>query len=75
MIAELAASGMAVLMVSSELPELLGNCNRILMMNRGRVVEEFDSSRTTREQLLQAAMSGSAAGGSEAIADRGRRDV
>ena len=74
-IAELAASGMAVLMVSSELPELLGNCNRILMMNRGRVVEEFDSSRTTREQLLQAAMSGSAAGGSEAIADRGRRDV
>lgn len=59
LIDSLASEGLSVLMVSSELPELLGNCDRIYMMNGGRMVREFDSRQTTREQLLEAAMSGS----------------
>ena len=60
LIGRLAESGLAVIMVSSELPELLGTCDRILMMNSGRITREFDATHTTREQLLEAAMSGSA---------------
>jgi ABC-type sugar transport system ATPase subunit len=56
---ELAESGVGVVIVSSELPELLGNCHRILMMQRGRIVSDHDSATTTREQLLEATMIGS----------------
>jgi ABC-type sugar transport system ATPase subunit len=56
---ELATSGVGVVIVSSELPELLGNCHRILMMQRGRIVSDHDSATTTREQLLEATMIGS----------------
>jgi ABC-type sugar transport system ATPase subunit len=62
LIGRLAEEGLAVIMVSSELPELLGNCDRILMMSGGRIAREFDATHTTREQLLEAAMSGSAKG-------------
>ncbi len=42
---ELAAEGMAILMISSELPEVLGMSDRVLVMNGGRIVAEFDASR------------------------------
>ena len=38
---ELAAQGLAVLMISSELPEVLGMSDRILVMREGRIVAEF----------------------------------
>src|SRR5215204_2683065 len=49
---KLAEEGAAVVMVSSDLPELLGMADRILVMRRGRLVAELDSKRTTREEVL-----------------------
>ncbi len=53
---ELAARGVAFLMVSSELPELLGICDRILVMRDGEISAEFDGYGATQEDLLSAAM-------------------
>jgi inositol transport system ATP-binding protein len=53
---QLARSGAAVLMVSSEIPELLQVTDRLLVMRQGRVVRELDPSRTTREEVLQWAL-------------------
>jgi ABC-type sugar transport system ATPase subunit len=46
----------AMLLVSSETPELLGLCDRILVMNEGRIVREFTRSEATQEALLHAAL-------------------
>jgi ribose transport system ATP-binding protein len=48
----LAEGGAAVCMVSSDLPELLGMADRILVMRRGRLVAELDAKRTTQEEVL-----------------------
>ncbi|HKX30099.1 MAG TPA: sugar ABC transporter ATP-binding protein [Blastocatellia bacterium] len=50
---ELAESGAAIVMVSSDLPELLGMADRILVMRRGRLVAEFEAKRTTQEEILK----------------------
>jgi ribose transport system ATP-binding protein len=50
---ELAEAGAAVVMVSSDLPELLGMADRILVMRRGCVVAELDARRTTQEEILR----------------------
>ena len=42
---ELAAQGLAVLMISSELPEILGMSDRILVMREGRIAAEFARRR------------------------------
>jgi D-xylose transport system ATP-binding protein len=52
----LSAAGKAVVLVSSELPELLGMSDRILMLHEGRVSGVFDGSEATQERLLAAAM-------------------
>ncbi len=53
---KLAADGVSVLIVSSEIRELMGICDRILVMYKGRVVEEFITGerRTTPENILHA---------------------
>ncbi|MCR4401592.1 MAG: sugar ABC transporter ATP-binding protein [Firmicutes bacterium] len=51
----LAQQGIGVLMISSELPELLGMCDRILVMRGGKFVAEFQASCATQEQLLKTA--------------------
>ncbi len=56
---ELAADGVAILMISSELPEVLGMSDRVLVMREGRLVAEFDRARATSE-AVGAAMMGSA---------------
>jgi ABC-type sugar transport system ATPase subunit len=48
----LAEGGAAVCMVSSDLPELLGMADRLLVMRRGRLVAELDARRTTQEEVL-----------------------
>jgi ABC-type sugar transport system ATPase subunit len=48
----LAEGGAAVVMVSSDLPELLGMADRILVMRRGRLVAELNAKRTTQEEVL-----------------------
>ena len=55
-IAELAASGVAVVVVSSEMPELIGLCSRILVMREGAVVAEADGATATEFELLRHAV-------------------
>ena len=53
---QLTAEGKAVVLVSSELPELMGMSDRILMLHEGRVGGEFARADATPERLLAAAM-------------------
>jgi rhamnose transport system ATP-binding protein len=52
---EFARAGGAVLMISSDLPEILGMSDRVLVMRRGRVRGEFMRAQATSENLLRAA--------------------
>jgi ABC-type sugar transport system ATPase subunit len=52
---QLAAEGSAVLIISSELEELTGICDRILVMSRGEIVGEFPRVQFDREHILRAA--------------------
>jgi len=56
LINRLTAEGMAVVLVSSEMPELMGMSDRILILAEGRVGGEFEKSEATQEKLLAAAM-------------------
>jgi len=51
---ELAAAGKCIVMISSEMPELLGMCDRIHVMNEGRFVAEFAASEATQERIMHA---------------------
>jgi rhamnose transport system ATP-binding protein len=53
--AELAAQGLAVIMVSSEIPEVLGMSDRVIVMREGRIVDEVTGERMTPETLVRAA--------------------
>lgn len=53
LIRELADAGMACVMISSELNELLGMCHRIGVMRRGRLVVELDGPTATDEQIMR----------------------
>jgi ribose transport system ATP-binding protein len=50
---KLVEAGAAVVMVSSDLPELLGMTDRIVVMRRGRLVAELDPRHTTQEEILK----------------------
>jgi ribose transport system ATP-binding protein len=52
----LTESGAAILMISSELPEILGMSDRILVMRAGRIVSEFAAKDADQEALLGAAL-------------------
>ncbi len=52
LIIDLANRGKTVLMVSSEMPELLGVCDRILVMSGGRLAGEVDARSTTQEEIM-----------------------
>jgi ribose transport system ATP-binding protein len=53
---QLAARGVAILMISSELPEILGLSDRILVMHEGRLTAEFAAAEATQEKILAAAL-------------------
>ena len=55
LILDLANQGKTILMVSSEMPELLGVCDRILVMSGGRLAGEVDARSTTQEEIMQLA--------------------
>ena len=55
LILDLANKGKTVLMVSSEMPELLGVCDRILVMSGGRLAGEVDAKTTTQEDIMRLA--------------------
>ena len=46
------ANGKSVIMISSELPELLGMCDRIYVMNEGRLLAEVKASEATQESIM-----------------------
>ncbi len=52
---ELAAEGVAILMISSELPEVLRVADRMLVMREGRLVAEFDHAHASEETIVAAA--------------------
>ncbi len=52
LILNLAKEGKTVLMVSSEMPELLGVCDRILVMSGGQLAGEVDAKTTTQEEIM-----------------------
>jgi ABC-type sugar transport system ATPase subunit len=56
LINQLTDAGKAVVLVSSELPELIGMSDRILMLHEGRITGEFDAREVTQEALMQAAL-------------------
>ena len=56
LINRLTAAGAGVIMISSELPELLGMSDQIVVMYRGRIQAEFESATATQERLLSAAL-------------------
>jgi putative multiple sugar transport system ATP-binding protein len=53
---ELAAVGKGIVIISSEMPELLGICDRICVMNDGKFVGEFARSEATQEKIMHAIM-------------------
>jgi rhamnose transport system ATP-binding protein len=56
MIGDLAASGRAILLISSELPELLALCDRILVMSEGRLTADIPRADATQEAIMSAAV-------------------
>jgi ABC-type sugar transport system ATPase subunit len=57
-IGHLAQQGMGILLISSELPEILGMCDRVLVMREGRLVGEFSREEATEENVLACASGG-----------------
>ncbi|KRA24608.1 D-ribose transporter ATP-binding protein [Microbacterium sp. Root61] len=55
LLSDLAGQGMGILMISSELPEVLGMADRVLVMREGRITAELDRSEATSENVMFAA--------------------
>ncbi len=55
---ELAAQGVAIIMISSELPEILGMSDRILVMHEGRITGELARAEATQEAIMHLATGG-----------------
>ncbi len=56
MIGDLAEDGCAILLISSELPELLSLCDRVLVMSEGRMTADIPRSEASQEMIMQAAV-------------------
>ena len=52
MIRDLAAQGKSIIVISSEMPELLGITDRVLVMNEGRLVGELPTAEATQEKIM-----------------------
>jgi putative multiple sugar transport system ATP-binding protein len=53
---ELAEAGKGVIVISSDMPELLGICDRIFVMNEGAIVGEFPAAEATQEKIMRCIM-------------------
>jgi ABC-type sugar transport system ATPase subunit len=56
LINDVAASGVGVIMISSELPEIVGLSHRVLVMRGGKIAGEFTRSSATQERVLACAV-------------------
>jgi len=61
LMSDLANEGVAILMISSELPEVLGMSDRILVMREGRITGEFSRAEATQEKIMARATAADAA--------------
>ena len=52
-IRELAAKGVGIIIISDELLEVIQNCNRIIVMHKGRFMAEFDAAATTEDEIQE----------------------
>jgi rhamnose transport system ATP-binding protein len=71
LLSELAQQGLGILMISSELPEVLGMSDRVLVMRRSRLVAEFSRSEATQQNVGAAMMSDALAADDAAVAAAG----
>ncbi|MDP2350694.1 MAG: hypothetical protein Q8M74_06005, partial [Chloroflexota bacterium] len=62
---ELAASGLAIILISSDLPDILAMSDRIIVLHEGRVTAEIPRDRATQERVMFAATGSLAPDGSE----------
>ncbi len=58
LMAQLAREGVGILMISSELPEIMGVSDRILVMHEGRITAEFSRAEATQDAIMRAATGG-----------------
>ncbi len=72
LMSKLAGMGLAILLISSDLPEILGMSDRVLVMHRGRLMGELDRTEATQERVLALA-SGLTAAPAEGQATEGSR--
>ena len=63
LLSDLAGRGIAILMISSELPEVLGMADRVLVMREGRITAELTRAEATPESVMSAATGSAAAAG------------
>jgi putative multiple sugar transport system ATP-binding protein len=63
---DLADQGRGVVMISSEMPELLGMCDRIMVMNKGSFVGEVTRAEASQERIMQMIMAAETATGGQA---------
>lgn len=63
LMSKLAAQGMAILMISSELPEILGMSDRIIIMREGRLTGHLTRAEATQEKIISAATQAVTSGG------------
>jgi len=54
---DLVAAGKSVVMISSEMPEVLGMCDRIYVMSQGKIVGEMDAKSATQERIMSSILS------------------
>ena len=53
---ELAKAGKAVLIISSEMPEIIGTCDRTYVINEGQIAGELNHAELTQEKIMQCIM-------------------
>ncbi len=56
---DLADSGMAIILISPEFKEIMENTNRVIVMRRGRIVHEFETDKTTKEEIIEKSINAS----------------
>ena len=65
LIRKVAKEGMGVILISDDIPELLQTCNRILLMRKGRIVNEFRRAEVDEEELNRHLVAGDSGNGGE----------
>ena len=56
LMSEIAAQGIGIIMISSEMPEILGMSDRIIVMSNGKITGEFGRAEADQEKIMNCAM-------------------